>query len=79
MCPSLMVLVKYGCFSLNIQNRKNDTSLFSFRNIKIMAKLKKNDLEILVQTALVCGPILDNSENNPYVCYTVIMQGRHMW
>ena len=29
----------HGCFSLNIQNIKNDGSLFSLRNIKIMQKI----------------------------------------
>jgi hypothetical protein len=30
-----------GCFSLNIQNRKNDAFLFSLRNIKILTNMQK--------------------------------------
>ena len=36
-----MVLVKNDCFSLNIQNIKNEGTLFSLRNIKIMQKMQK--------------------------------------
>ena len=45
----------YGCFSLNIQNKKNDASLFSFRNIKKLTNMQKFFFEILVQTALTVG------------------------
>ena len=31
----------YGCFSLNIQNRKNDASSFSLRNIKMLTNMQK--------------------------------------
>jgi hypothetical protein len=34
---------------------KNDTSLFSLRNIKIMTNMQKKKIEILVQTALTVG------------------------
>ena len=44
-----------GCFSLNNQNRKNDASLFSLRNIKILPKMQKKNFVILVRTALVVG------------------------
>ena len=50
--------LKNDCFSLNIRNSKNDTTLFSLRNMKIMPKL-------FSAGSLVCGPIFDNSENNP--------------
>ena len=51
-----MILVKKtGYFCLNIQNIKNDSSLFSLRNIKIMQKMQKNFFGILVQTALIVG------------------------
>jgi hypothetical protein len=44
-------------FSLNIKNSKNDTSLFSLRNIKLLAKMQKKFFEILVQTAFFVGKI----------------------
>ena len=55
----------YGCFSLNIQNMKNGTSLFSLRNIEILTNMQKIFFEILVLTAsgldsLDCGSNLDN-------------------
>ena len=37
----------HGCFSLNVQNRKNDTSLFSFRNIKILKNMQKKNADSL--------------------------------
>ena len=40
---------------MDIQNIKNDTSLFSLRNIKILANMKKTFFEILVETALIVG------------------------
>ena len=54
-----------GCFSLNIQNRKNDASLFSLRNIKILTNMQKNFFEILVLTALTVGLIWTILELTP--------------
>ena len=47
------------CFSLNIQNIKNEGSLFSLRNIKIMPKMQKRNWSFSADS-LDSGPILDN-------------------
>jgi hypothetical protein len=52
-------------FSLNIKNSKNDTSLFSLRNIKLLAKMQKKFFEILVQTAFFVGKILTIQKITP--------------
>jgi len=49
--------LKNVCFSLNIQNSRNDPSLFSLRNIKILPNMQNNFFEILVQTALIMGEV----------------------
>ena len=60
---------KNGCLSFNIQNIKDDDSLFSLRNIRKMQKNEKIFLAILVvPTNLI---ILDNWENNLQVHITV--------
>jgi len=55
---SLMDLVKKWPFSFNIQNSKNDTSLFSLRKIKILPNMQKKKLTLLIfflQAALIIG------------------------
>jgi hypothetical protein len=49
-----------GCFSLNIQFRKNDISLFFLRYIKILPNMQKKGN--FSADSLDCGPILDNLE-----------------
>ena len=44
---------------------KNDTSLFSLRNIKILTNMQKKNFEILVQTALTVGLIWTILELTP--------------
>ena len=54
----LICKLKIGCFSLDIQNIKNDTSLFSLRNMKILPNIQ------IKNYSLACGSILDNLEIN---------------
>ena len=52
-------------FSLNIQNIKNDTSLFSLRNKKNIAKNAKKIFWNFSADSLDCGMILNNLKINP--------------
>ena len=64
-----------GCFSLNIQNRKNDASLFSLRNIKILTNMQKKIFEILVLTALTVGliwTILELTPKSALLSFTIL-------
>ena len=60
---------------------KNDTSLFSLRNIKILTNMQKKFFWNFGAGSLNCGSILDNLEINPYVrttvlYYTVLWSGK---
>ena len=54
---------------------KNDTSLFSLRNIKILTNMQKNFFEILVQTALTVGlfwTILKLTPKSALLSFTIL-------
>ena len=60
---------------LNIQNMKNDTSLFSLRNIKILTNMQKKIFENLVQTALTVGlfwTILKLTPKSALLSFTIL-------
>ena len=63
-----------GCFSLNIQNIRNDVSIFSLRNIKILTNMQKK-FEILMRTALTVGLIWTILELTPKVWTE--LKGKH--
>jgi hypothetical protein len=67
--------VYFGLSVSKFQNMKNDTSLFSFRNIKILTNIDKYAIFFFFNfgaDSLNCGSILDNIEINPEVCTTVL-------
>ena len=54
---------------------KNDTSLFSLRNIKILTNMQKKNFEILVQTALTVGlfwTILKLTPKSALLSFTIL-------
>ena len=58
--------LKNVCFSLNIQNRKNDMYLFIFsQKYQNIDKYAKKSFWNFGADSLDCGPILDNLEINP--------------
>ena len=59
--PPIIINGPVDCFILN---RKNDASLFSLRNIKILQNMQ-NIFEILVQTALLMGGFWTIQKINP--------------
>ena len=64
-----------GYFSLNIQSMKNDASLFSLRNIKILTNMQKIFFELLVQTALTVGlfwTILKLTPKSALLSFTIL-------
>ena len=54
---------------------KNDASIFSLRNIKILTNMQKNFFEILVQAALTVGlfwTILKSTPKSPLLSFTLL-------
>ena len=54
---------------------KNDASLFSLRNIKILTNVQKKFFEILVQTALTVGlfwTILELTPKSALLSFTIL-------